>query len=250
MLTVELSDPRDEEVRRAVPELPRGAWKAVRERGGRGAAVVTAWITYGEPSAALQGDSVQDRPPTRKYARSLGAGHSSRAGSDRLKGKPPVFTLRSPDAPLNAWGVVRTDPTASEGSGAYVVTDSRGSVLGRITRGRSPLKARRAWTIELPDTGTKVTGYRGTWTAWLVFVLLLPLWVLANLFFTVIGFLDGDFSLDWDDWGTPRRTVWRVRSANPFAPAFLARRRHRYRRSDSRLDPRVAYAQMILEKLY
>jgi len=250
VLTVRLPVPSDTEVREALPELPGGAWMAVREDEGKGAPVTRAWITYGEPSA-VRTDYLRESVSGKDNSFALSDKHSSRANADRVKGTPPVFTVRSADDPVHAWCVVRPDTAAPNGAGAYSVTDSQGNALGRLVKGRSPLGVRRAWTIELPGSGGAVTGYRGTLTAWLVFTLLSPLWFLMHLVFTVIHILEGEWDslLHWDE-GIPRRTKWRARSLNPFTPVFLERRGSRYRRSESRLDARVAYAQMVLDSYY
>ncbi|GAA2458486.1 hypothetical protein [Streptomyces macrosporus] len=251
MLTVRLPVPTDAEVREALPELADGAWLAVREGDGRSPAT-TAWVAYGEPAPTVRRDHLgEDAPRSKRNSFRISEKHGSRAHADRAKGVPPVFTVRSADDPLGSWCVVRPDPAAPQGAGAYSVTDAQGNVLGRLTRGRSPLKVRRAWTIELPETGETVTGYRGTLTAWSIFVLLFPLWVLVNLVFMVIHLLEGEWDslLDWD-WGIPRRTKWRARSLDPFTPVLLERRGSRYRRNASRLDARVAYAQMVLDSHY
>lgn len=184
-----------------------------------------AWIMYGTP----------ERPQKRP----------------RSDGKPTGFTFYSAEDPTSVLAVARpTKPSGGrKGDESYEVVDTEGQLIGRITRGRSPSRLRRAWRCEVVSTGEVFVGYRGTWVGWTLFALFLPLWIPLTIVSVIVGILEDSGVWDSLTWEFPKRTIWRVRSRSPWSPAGLiapgsTSSSHRW--YEDRLDQRLAYAQAVL----
>ncbi|MGH9194958.1 MAG: hypothetical protein ACRD1T_04375 [Acidimicrobiia bacterium] len=220
-----------------------GAWMVISDDGaGKSPA---AWVTYGEPASGANLDkkaNVADSMTTSER-------HDVMAHDDRAAGTLPTFTIHLTDTSTLPWSITRPEPGRPAGEEAYSVSDSQGRVLGRIRKGRSPLGLRRAWSIELADSKEPIRGYRGTLVGWLSFSLFLPVWIPLTLLSVVYALISSD---SWDclTWEPPKRTKWRKRGGNPLSQIILERRASGYRREDSLLDVRLAYAQAILNSYY
>lgn len=162
----------------------------------------------------------------------------------------PAFTLTSPnDEPITSVRPV--------GDGAYEVYDGDGAPLGRITRrpGRTlPWPRRVRWSVQ-PAQGEALTGEVGTRKAWVVFVLISPLYFLCWAVMAAQGSLwlllgekgEAKKEAAWE-MEPPTWTRWRSaeESAEEPEPAIEYRTGRKYRLAAPRLDHRLAYAQAVL----
>ncbi|MET7689629.1 hypothetical protein ABZT06_16905 [Streptomyces sp. NPDC005483] len=198
-------------------------------------------VAPGEPTVTIQqaGPGTDGRP--------LAYVHVPQDAPKGGRRARPPFTVSGPNGePL---GSVR-----SVGDGVYEVYGGDGAPIGRITRrgGRIlPWPRRVQWSVQATQGIAPLVGEVGTSKAWVVFVLISPLYFVCWAVMAAQGALwlllgekgEAKKEAAWE-MEPPTWTRWRSDGEPDVAIEYQTGRK--YRLASPRLDHRLAYAQAVL----
>jgi len=155
-------------------------------------------------------------------------------------GLRPRFTLYGDVACEKPLCIVARRTTEQSGERRLVVLTPSFEEIGFLTKPPRRKRWRPQWKVE-PVGGRTLVGHSGTIPAWVLFILLSPLWLAVNVVWLLDSTGDWAFSL-------PSRTAWRADRPWSFslAPLKYYGLTERYKLRAGRLDPRLGYAQSVM----